>query len=122
MSTDPVEIVRALTGKWDRGDVEEVLAGYTDDVDYFEVGGRRCRGRNELRRYLERYFATWDNRWHITRIHRLADTPGVVAFWDIEARKRGADRADTVSGMDLLMLRGELVELDWAYFDSAQLR
>jgi uncharacterized protein (TIGR02246 family) len=119
---DAIAVVRRLTEKWDQADIEGVLAGYTEDVDYLEVGGRRFRGREQLRVYLERYFAMWDNRWHITRIHQLADAPGVVAFWNIEVRRRGEDSTATVSGMDLLMLRGEQVESDWVYFDTAQLR
>jgi ketosteroid isomerase-like protein len=122
MTMDGIEVVRRLTEKWDQADVDGVLSYYTEDVDYFEVGGRRFHGREELRGYLERYFATWDNRWHITRIHQLADAPGVVAFWDIEVRRCGQDEATTASGMDLCVVRGEQVELDWAYFDTAQLR
>jgi ketosteroid isomerase-like protein len=122
MTANAIELVRRLTERWDRADIEGVLTGYTDDVDYFEVGGRRFRGREQLRGYLESYFAIWDNRWHISRIHQLADAPGVVAFWDIEARRRGEQETVTVSGMDLLMLRGEQVESDWVYFDTAQLR
>lgn len=123
MTVDTIGHARRLIERFNAADLDGVLSCYADDVDYFEVGGRRHRGRKELRPYLERYFAVWNNRWRITRVHRLVDAENeVVMFWDVALRRQGEDHAREASGMELLTFRGEQIEADWLYFDTGQLR
>lgn len=115
-------IVRFLDA-WNAQDVERVLSCYTDDVRYRDPNTRGdVVGRDALRRYLQKLFANWQMTWARREVFPLAAPADGVAFlWRATFRKPAGDRVVEADGMDLAVLRGDLLARNEVYFDRAVL-
>jgi len=117
-----LEVTERLTRRWDERDIDGVLAYYTDDVLYQEVGaGLTIQGSEKLRRYLLGYFKAWDGRWTIDGHHRLEGQDAILVTWNMEVWRSGTDRRINTRGMDIVTVRGDRVCRDVVYFDRMQL-
>ena len=107
---------------WNSQDVERVVACYTEDVRYRDPNTRGyVEGRDAMRRYLRKLFASWQMTWARREVFELADTPGVAFLWHATFRRpAGAQRVEA-DGMDLVVLRGDQLVRNEVYFDRAVL-
>ena len=107
---------------WNAQDVERVVACYTDDVRYRDPNTRGyVEGREALARYLRKLFARWTMTWAKREMFPLAATDGVAFLWRATFRREGASAIVEADGMDLVVLRGELIARNEVYFDRAVL-
>lgn len=114
-------VVRFLDA-WNRQDVEAVVGCYTEDVRYRDPNTRGyVEGRAALRRYLTKLFAHWQMTWARREVFPLATEPGVAFLWKATFRRKGGEQVVEADGMDLAVLRGELLVRNDVYFDRAVL-
>jgi ketosteroid isomerase-like protein len=114
-------LVARFLDAWNRQDVEEVLACYTEDVRYRDPNTRgHVEGRDALRRYLSKLFAAWRMTWEQREIFPL-HSGGAAFLWRATFRRPEGDRVVTADGMDLAVLRGDLLARNEVYFDRAVL-
>lgn len=108
---------------WNAQDVERVVACYTEDVRYRDPNTRGyVEGRDALRRYLRKLFSSWEMTWARRESFPLAPPAEGVAFlWRATFRKPGSDHVVEADGMDLAVLRGELLARNEVYFDRVAL-
>jgi ketosteroid isomerase-like protein len=108
---------------WNTLDVEKTLSSYTDDVSYFDPGVKgHIRGKDELRRYLTRFFRVWEMQFRVLEDRRLAGMDGQVCLWEVDVRRVGGDKKVTVRGMDLIEVRGNQLCRDEAFMDRQALQ
>jgi len=117
---------RALAEKfldaWNSQDVERVVACYTEDVVYRDPNTRgEVRGREAKRRYLRKLFGRWEMHWSSRELFPLNDVDGSAALWRATFKARGGEQTVTIEGIDLAVLRGDVMERDDVYFDRAAL-
>ena len=107
---------------WNSQDVERVVACYTEDVQYRDPNTRgHVEGRDALRRYLRKLFASWQMTWARREVFELAGTPGVAFLWHATFRRPGGAQVVEADGMDLVVLRGDQLVRNEVYFDRALL-
>ena len=87
-----IETIERLINSWKQHDVEAVLDLLTDDVVYhFHVGTRPLRGKEWVRRFLEKFGdGQSDNRWRIVRHAQNGDfllVEGIDDFVDAKGRR-----------------------------------
>lgn len=90
--TAHIECVEGLIADWARRDVDAVLDRLTDDVVYhFHVGSRPLRGKEWVRRFLEKFGAgQTDVRWRIVHHAQNGDVllvEGVDDYVDPKGRR-----------------------------------
>jgi ketosteroid isomerase-like protein len=108
---------------WNTLDVEKALSSYTDDVLYFDPGVKGyIRGKDELRRYLTRFFRLWEMQFRVLEDRRLAGMDGQVCLWEVDVRRVGGDKQVTVRGMDIIEVRGNQLCRDEAFMDRQALQ
>ena len=111
---------------WETGDVEGILAAYTDDAVLEDVAlGTVARGKDEIRAYVEGQFAAssdlsirttsifvagdWAaNEWTLTGTY-TGQIPGLPP---------GAGQSITVRGAGILELEGDKIRVDREYWDA----
>ena len=115
-STDP------RIAAWNTQDVEAVLDCYTNDLVYRDPNTRgEVKGRDNMRRYLRKLFASWSMHWTLREVYRLADAEGSAALWHASfQRTQGGETVDA-DGMDLVLLEGDRISRNEVYFDRAVL-
>jgi nuclear transport factor 2 (NTF2) superfamily protein len=107
---------------WNTHDVVRVLDCYTHDVAYRDPNTRgEVRGREALGRYLRKLFDRWEMHWSVRELFPLEGVDGSAALWNATFKPRGGAHMVTVEGMDLVVLRGDLMERDEVSFDRAAL-
>jgi ketosteroid isomerase-like protein len=107
---------------WSRQDVEEVLACYTPDLVYLDPNTRGpIRGSEPMRHYLTSLFTQWDMNWRLKEAHLFGSGEGCAILWQATLKRVGADREVVINGMDLVMVRGELISRNEVYFDRSLL-
>ncbi len=107
---------------WNAQDVDEVLAGYTDDLVYRDPNTQgEVKGPDAMRRYLRKLFAGWRMHWTLRDVHPFEGRGGCAVTW--RASFQRPDRAGTVEtdGMDLVVFRGERIQRNEVYFDRSVL-
>ncbi len=107
---------------WNSQDVERVVACYTEDVRYRDPNTRgHVEGRDALRRYLQKLFASWQMTWARREVFELAGDAGVAFLWHATFRRPGGALTIEADGMDLVLLRGDRLARNEVYFDRAAL-
>ena len=70
---DLERLIARFLDAWNAQDVERVTACYTEDVRYRDPNTRgHVEGREALRRYLRKLFATWQMSWASREVFELA--------------------------------------------------
>lgn len=107
---------------WSQQDVEEVLACYTSDLVYVDPNTRGpVEGVERMRRYLTILFEQWDMKWRLKEAHLFATGDGCAVLWEATLRPARAEKEAIISGMDLVVVRGELISRNEVYFDRTLL-
>ena len=120
--TDYERITHQFLESWNSHDVERLVARYTPDLVYRDPNTRGdvC-GADAFRAYLTKLFASWRMHWTARQLFPLADTTGVAALWQATLGPVGSDRTLEITGVDLVVLEGDLVKRNEVYFDRAAL-
>jgi hypothetical protein len=59
--------------------------------------------------------------WSLPEFFALADGSGGAFLWDAQLTPAGGEKTSEISGMDLVMLRGEQLSRNEVYFDRMAL-
>jgi ketosteroid isomerase-like protein len=103
---------------WNTLDLETTLATYTDDILYRDPAtSGKIHGKDELRRYLTKFFRVWNMQFRVIEEHRLAGLDGQLVMWDCDISPRQGGKMLTVTGMDICMVRGHQLCRDEAFMD-----
>lgn len=118
-----VELAERFLSAWNDQDVERVLACYTPDVVYRDPNTRgEVRGRDALRRYLTKLFASWQMHWELREPpYRLEGTAGSAALWRATLRRKDGMDTVEIDGMDFVELEDGLMKRDEVYYDRVAL-
>ena len=109
-------------GEWNSQDPERVASVYTDDVIYVDPSTRGAvEGGDALRRYLKKLLAKWTMKWSLREAFPLEGKKGYAALWRASLQYEGKGAVVEVNGMDLILMRGDLVERNEVYFDRSVL-
>ncbi len=113
------QATRHCIDMWNTLDLEATLGTYTDDVIYCDPKtGRRIIGKDNLRRYLRKFFERWDMQFEVTEEYRLEGQDGQAVLWNCAIRRREGGPTRMVRGMDICMVRGHQLCRDEAYMDT----
>jgi len=116
------ERAAAVLSAWNSHDVERVIACYTEDVVYRDPNTRGAvEGKGALSRYLTRLFRDWRMHWALREFFPFPDGGGGAFLWDAELTPAAGGKAAKISGMDLVLLRGEQLSRNEVYFDRMAL-
>lgn len=117
------QLVERFLDAWNAQDVDRVLSCYTEDVRYRDPNTRgHVEGREPLRRYLGKLFSGWQMTWARREVFPLAPSEdGVALLWRATFRRPNEHRIVEADGMDLAILRGDLLCRNEVYFDRAVL-
>ena len=115
-----LSIADAFLSAWNTQDVEAVVACYVPDVVYRDPNTRgEVRGADALRRYLRRLFSAWTMHWTLREGFVLKSTEGAAVLWRASFRRADQTAVVEADGMDLVVMRGGLIERNEVYFDRA---
>lgn len=107
---------------WHTLDVEKTLSTYTDDVIYSDPKIKGViNGKDDLRRYLTRFFRVWDMNFRIVEERRLAGMNGQLCRWECDIQHRKGGPRIMIPGMDVVEVRGEQLSRDQAFMDTLPL-
>lgn len=107
---------------WNTLDVEATLATYTDDVVYRDPKTRgKIVGKDDLRRYLTKFFKVWDFQFTVTEEHRLEGKDAQMCMWSADLTHRAGGETITLHGMDICEVRGTQLSRDEAFMDTLPL-
>ncbi len=105
---------------WNTQDVESVVACYAPDAVYRDPNTRgSVKGADALRRYLTKLFDAWQMHWSVREAYPLEDGKGAAVLWHATFQPKGSEQRVEADGMDLVRMRGELIERNDVYFDRA---
>jgi ketosteroid isomerase-like protein len=125
MSADMKRLERIaddVLAAWNTQDVEQVVACYTDDVVYVDPNTRGAiQGRDDMRAYLTKLFSRWTQTWRPEEIFPLEGNDGVAIRWTGHLSPAAESRSVEISGLDLVILEGDLVKRNEVYFDRSPL-
>ncbi len=111
-----------VLSSWNSQDVERVLACYTDDLAYLDPNTQGpVIGREAMRAYLTKLFGRWTMTWKGGELFPLEGTDGVAIRWSGTLAPAGESRSVEISGLDLVILDGDLVTRNEVYFDRSPL-
>jgi hypothetical protein len=123
MSTNETRLLRFaenFLGAWNTQDVEKVISCYTDDLIYVDPNTRGAvEGSDAMRRYLTKLFERWQMTWHLRELFPLSGQDGAAVLWRATLGVR--ERQVEALGMDLVILRGDLIQRNEVYFDRSVL-
>lgn len=116
-----LDLAARFLGAWNTHDVEQTVACYTPDVRYLDPNTKgHVEGADAMRRYLTKLFANWTMTWKLRELFPLTDD-GSAVLWQATLAPAGSDKSVTIDGMDLVVLRGDLIARNEVYFDRAPL-
>jgi len=116
------ERAAAVLSAWNSHDVDRVVACYTEDCNYRDPNTRGVvAGHEALRRYLTRLFRDWRMHWSLREFFPFADGSGGAFLWDAQLTPAAGGKTTKISGMDLVLLRGERLSRNEVYFDRMAL-
>ena len=125
---DPQQAVRDEIADLSRGDLEAVLAYYTDDVYFEDVSvPNPCRGKQEMRDFMQVFYTAFpDLRIEIRNV--FGDGDQVTAEYDLLGTFRGEFLGHTPNGREfrikavsVYVHNGSLFTRETVYYDSASL-
>ena len=119
MSEENVEIVRAACAAWLRSDLDAMFETCHPDVEWdtthFEswVENKVYRGRDEVRRFLEEWLASWDRERYEASFELLDKDERVVVFWSQRMAGRGSGAPVKLDSAQVQTLRdGKISRID----------
>jgi steroid delta-isomerase-like uncharacterized protein len=125
-AADIPEPLAAWVAAWAAGDIEGIVAAYTDDAVYEEVPfGIVAHGKDEVRAHIEELFApTPDLSLVVTNAFVAGDRAAVE--WTVTATytgqmaglPAGTGQTITVRGTSILELEGDKIRADREYWDA----
>ena len=116
------KLAESILGAWNTQNVEKVLACYTKDLLYRDPNTTSdIRGSDAMRQYLTKLFSNWQIKWSLREIFPIRDQDGAVILWHAIFRKAGSDKVVETDGIDIAILRGELLARNEVYFDRVVL-
>ena len=126
---DPAQLVRNEIADLSRGDLEGVLAYYTDDVFFHDVSAPPCHGKQEMRDFMAIFYRGFpDLRIEISNV--IAQGRLVAAEYDLLGTHTGTflehgptGRAFRVPALSVYEQEpdGPLFSRETVYYDSASL-
>ena len=124
---DPAQLVRDEIADLSRGDLEAVLAYYTDDVFFHDVSTDPCHGKQEMREFMQVFYTGFpDLRIEIG--HVIASDHLVVAEYELLGTHTGpflghqpSGRAFRIPAVSIYAHDGRLFTRETVYYDSASL-
>lgn len=112
----------AVLSAWNSHDADRVVACYTEDCIYRDPNTRGAvAGHEALRRYLIRLFRDWRMNWSLREFFAFTDGSGGAFLWDATLTPAAGGETKTISGMDLVLLRGDRLSRNEVYFDRMAL-
>ncbi len=119
---DALALSEKVLAAWNRQDVEGVVACYTEDCVYLDPNTHGpVEGRDSLRRYLTKLFAKWKMHWTLKEFHPFSEVSGGGFLWHATLTPTDGGRTVEIEGMDLVMLRDNLLRRNEVYFDRMAL-
>ena len=107
---------------WNVQNVDAVVACYTKDCVYQDPNTRGpVVGHEAMRRYLTRLFERWKMHWSLREFFPFADGTGGAFLWHAQLTPATGGKTAEIDGMDLVVLRGELLARNEVYFDRMAL-
>jgi steroid delta-isomerase-like uncharacterized protein len=124
---DPAQLVRDEIEDLSRGDLEAVLAYYTDDVFFHDVSTDPCHGKEEMREFMQAFYDGFpDLRIEIGEV--IASGSLVVAEYELLGTHTGrfldhepTGRAFRIPAVSVYAHDGSLFDRETVYYDSASL-
>jgi steroid delta-isomerase-like uncharacterized protein len=116
------KIIEQFLSAWNSQDVERLLACFTDDFLYYDPNTRgEISNKDALRRFFKKLFSNWQMEWSLRDVYLFADKEGGVLFWHAKFRKQDQERTVEANGVDLVLVRNNLIERSETYFDRSVL-
>lgn len=107
---------------WTAQDVEQVLDCYRDDLVYLDPNTRGpVHGRDAMRAYLTKLFGRWTMSWRAEELFALEGADGAAVRWTATIAPSESAQSIEVSGIDLVILDGDLIARNEVYFDRSPL-
>lgn len=107
---------------WNSQLVDRVVSCYTPDVIYRDPNTRgHINGSKDLSRYLAKLFSNWKMTWATREVFPFGETDGAAFLWKATFRKPGGDKIVEADGMDLVVVKNNLIARNEVYFDRAAL-
>ena len=107
---------------WNRHDVEDVVASYTDPLVYRDPNTRGAiESHDALRRYLAKLFDRWEMSWSTGEVFPFDGADGAAITWHASFRLRSGGGRVEVDGIDIVLLRDGKIVRDEVFFDRAVL-
>ena len=124
---DPAQFVRDEIEDLSRGDLQAVLAYYTDDVFFHDVSAEPCHGKEEMRDFMAVFYRGFpDLRIEISNV--IAQGSLVVAEYELLGTHTGTflehastGRAFRIPAVSIYEHNGRLFTRETVYYDSAAL-
>jgi ketosteroid isomerase-like protein len=112
------ELAESFLEAWNSQDVDRTASCYTEDVTYVDPNTRGVvKGSDALRRYLGKLFAAWQMHWSLREAFLFDGGNGCGVLWHASIRRAGGAKEVEFDGMDLVVVRDNLVERNEVYFD-----
>jgi ketosteroid isomerase-like protein len=112
MSAENVEIVRTGCEAWVRGDFDASFENWNPDIawdtTHFEgwVENKVYRGKDEVRRFLEEWLASWDAESYESSFEVMDAGDRVLVFWSQRMRGQGSGAPVKLASAQVLTIRG----------------
>ena len=117
-----LELARNCLDAWNTQDVDRVASCYTDDVVYADPNTRGViNGSDHFRRYLGKLFEAWEMTWALKEGFLFEGGNGCAMLWHATIARPGGSKVLEFDGMDLVLVRGRLIERNEVYFDRIAL-
>jgi steroid delta-isomerase-like uncharacterized protein len=124
---DAAQLVRDEIADLSRGDLDAVLAYYTDDVFFHDVSTQPCRGKDEMRDFMAIFYRGFPDL-HIEIRNVITEGRFVVAEYDLLGTHTGTfldheptGKAFNIPAVSVYEHNGELFTRETVYYDSASL-
>jgi steroid delta-isomerase-like uncharacterized protein len=124
---EPAQLVRDEIRDLSRGDLDAVLAYYTNDVHFHDVSTDPCHGKEEMREFMQIFYTGFpDLRIEIGNV--IASGSLVVAEYELLGTHTGpflghepSGHAFRIPAVSVYALDGLLFNRETVYYDSASL-
>lgn len=120
--TTMLSLAEQFLAAWDSQDIERVLACYTEDLVYTDPNTRGAvKGKEAMRRYLTKLFAAWTMTWSLREAHLFDGGRGCSVLWHATFQQAAGGPTVEADGMDLVLMREDLIQRNEVYFDRGAL-
>ena len=115
-------ITEKILSAWNRQDVDEVLACYTEDCIYRDPNTQSAiKGHEKFGRYLRKLFDQWEMHWSTREYFQFSEEKGCAFLWHATLTPVSGGETFEIDGMDLAIIRGEKLYRNEVYFDRMAL-